>query len=127
MDRITLDLTNATSDAIGAEHGVSSEELADLRDAAVQAQAAVEARRTEDLRWMDLPYAHEVHDEVLDYAGSVAGRFKNVVVMCGAGSAGVGVSTVIKDAMCAAGLSEEEVREGKTELAGVMDILYKKD
>ena len=31
-------------------------------------------------------------------------------VMCGAGSAGVGVSTVIKDAMCAAGLSEEEAR-----------------
>ena len=30
--------------------------------------------------------------------------------MCGAGSAGVGVSTVIKDAMCAAGLSEEEAR-----------------
>lgn len=26
-----------------------------------------------------------------------------------------------------AGLSEKEVREGKTELAGVMDILYKKD
>ena len=32
------------------------------------------------------------------------------IVMCGAGSAGVGVSTVIKDAMCAAGLSEEEAR-----------------
>ena len=32
------------------------------------------------------------------------------IVMCGAGSAGVGVSTVIKDAMRAAGLSEEEAR-----------------
>ena len=30
--------------------------------------------------------------------------------MCGAGSAGVGVSTVIKDAMIAAGLTEEEAR-----------------
>ena len=87
MDRITLDVTNAMSDAVGPEHGISPDDLSALRDSAVQALAAVEARRKEDLRWMDLPYAHEVHDEVLDYAASVAGRFRNVVVLGIGGSA----------------------------------------
>lgn len=87
MDRITLDLTNAMSDAVGPEHGISTAELSELHESAAQALASVEARREEDLRWMDLPYAHEIHDEVIDYAASVAGRFKNVVVLGIGGSA----------------------------------------
>ena len=87
MDRITLDLTNAMSDAVGPEHGINSEEFSELRESATQALAAVEARRKQDLRWMDLPYAHEIHDEVIDFASSVSGRFRNVVVLGIGGSA----------------------------------------
>jgi len=87
MDRITLDVTNALAAAVGPDHGVSPEELTDLRETAARALAAVEARRAQDLRWMDLPYANDVHDEILEYTASVSGRFRNVVVLGIGGSA----------------------------------------
>lgn len=87
MDRITLDVTNALATAVGPDHGVTAEELGSLRERAAEALAAVEARRAQELRWMDLPYAHEVHEGVLKYTASVAGRFRNVVVLGIGGSA----------------------------------------
>ncbi|MDA1263761.1 MAG: glucose-6-phosphate isomerase [Planctomycetota bacterium] len=87
MDRITLDYTNILADAIGAEHGITDAELGALGDATRSALDAVQARRKQDLRWMDLPYQDQVQREVLDYAASVRGRFDNVVVLGIGGSA----------------------------------------
>ena len=64
-----------------------AEELAALEAPSAAALEAVQARRSRDLRWLDLPYQHEVHDRVLAYADEVAGRFRNVVVLGIGGSA----------------------------------------
>ena len=87
MDRIRLDYTGALADSIGPEHGVTPEELDALADSSRTALEAVQARREKDLRWLDLPYATEVHEAILAYADSVAGRFENIVVLGIGGSA----------------------------------------
>ena len=87
MSRIRLDYTNAMADAVGSEHGVAEAELAGLAPRAAQALAAVQARRSADLRWLDLPHQAETCDDILSYAASVQGRFENVVVLGIGGSA----------------------------------------
>ena len=56
------------------------------------ALAAVQARRTQDLRWLDLPHQQGVQRDVLDYAASMqdafrSGDLENVVVLGIGGSA----------------------------------------
>ena len=75
------------SDLIGPEHGVTDSDLQVEAPHAGAALKSVLARREEDLRWLDLPYQTAVHDEILEYAASVKGRFKNVVVLGIGGSA----------------------------------------
>jgi glucose-6-phosphate isomerase len=87
MARLELDYTNALADVVGPAHGVTQAELEALAAPSRDALRAVQARRTKDLRWLDLPHQAEVHEQVLDYAGSVAGRFRNVVVLGIGGSA----------------------------------------
>ena len=87
MSRIRFDYTNVLADVIGADHGITESELVEIAQPSAEALAAVHARRTEDLRWLDLPYQTAVHDDILEYAASVAGRFKNVVVLGIGGSA----------------------------------------
>ncbi len=87
MDRIRFDYTNVLADVVGPEHGITDAELAALEGPSSDALSAVLGRRGEDLRWLDLPYQTAVHDEIVDYAASVKGRFKNVVVLGIGGSA----------------------------------------
>ncbi|MCP3920213.1 MAG: glucose-6-phosphate isomerase [bacterium] len=87
MDPIRIDYTNVLADAVGEEHGITPAELDGLAGPSRAALAAVEARRSTDLRWLDLPYQDDVHRRVLAYASSVAGRFENVVVLGIGGSA----------------------------------------
>jgi len=87
MDHITLDYTHALADAVGDEHGITEAELDALAGPARDALDAVQARRSADLRWMDLPYQDEVHRDVTAYAARMAGRFENVVVLGIGGSA----------------------------------------
>jgi glucose-6-phosphate isomerase len=87
MDRLRIDFTNALADAVGEEHGIAEAELADLEGPSRAALAAVLARRERDLRWLDLPQQEQVHEQILDYAASVQGRFRNVVVLGIGGSA----------------------------------------
>jgi glucose-6-phosphate isomerase len=89
MGSIVLDYTHATSDVIGSRHGVTPAELDGLAASSKAALAAVQARRTKDLRWLDLPYQSAVHEQVLDYASRKAGRFQNIVV-CGIGGSALG-------------------------------------
>ncbi|HIG11108.1 MAG: glucose-6-phosphate isomerase [bacterium] len=87
MDRIQLDYTNLMASVIGDEHGISEAEFEALAGPAAKALAAVRARRDEDLRWLALPYAEDVLEEILRYSARVAGRFENVVVLGIGGSA----------------------------------------
>ncbi len=93
MDRVRFDYTNVMADAVGPQHGITEAELAALAGPSRKALQAIEARRARDLRWMDLCYQREVHDEVLAYADSVAGRFRNVVVL-GIGGSALGTSAL---------------------------------
>jgi glucose-6-phosphate isomerase len=87
MDRLRIDYTNALSSAVGEEHGIAPTELEALAGPSRAALASVLARRTRDLRWLDLPAQEKVQGQILDYAASVHGRFKNVVVLGIGGSA----------------------------------------
>jgi glucose-6-phosphate isomerase len=87
VDRIRLDYTNVLAEVIGPEHGITAGELSELAPRAQEALAAVQARRESDLRWLDLPHAHAVHAEILEYAAAVRGRFENIVVLGIGGSA----------------------------------------
>lgn len=89
MEQLVLDYTHAMADVVGPEHGLTRAELADCAAASKTALAAVQARRTKDLRWLDLPYQSSVHEQVLDYADRMAGRFQNIVV-CGIGGSALG-------------------------------------
>ena len=86
MSPIRFDYTNVMSSAVGV-HGLGESELASLADASARALAAVHARRTKDLRWLDLPHRDAVRREILAYAASVRGRFENVCVLGIGGSA----------------------------------------
>jgi glucose-6-phosphate isomerase len=87
MDQIRLDLTHIMADTVGPEHGLSDAELEALAGPAAAGLEAVLARRDRDLRWLDLPYAQEVLEQIQAYAASVQGRFENVVVLGIGGSA----------------------------------------
>jgi glucose-6-phosphate isomerase len=87
MGRLLLDVTHALADVVGLDHGVTPRELESVASRARELVRAVQGRRREDLRWLDLPYASEVHEAVLDYAARVHGRFENVVVLGIGGSA----------------------------------------
>lgn len=86
MSQIQFDYTNILSDRVG-EHGLAATELEAMGPKAEQALAAVMARKHEDLRWLALPEADDVMDDLLEYASSVAGEFRNVVVLGIGGSA----------------------------------------
>jgi glucose-6-phosphate isomerase len=85
--RLQLDYTHALAEVVGPEHGLTAKEFDALAEPSRAALRAVQARRTKDLRWLDLPYQSEVHEQILDYAARVAGRFQNVVVLGIGGSA----------------------------------------
>ena len=87
MSQLSFDYTNVLADRIGPEHGLTREELEACAPAGAAALEAVLDRRTKDLRWLDLPYQEEVLDSILEYASSVAGKFRNVVVLGIGGSA----------------------------------------
>ena len=58
METLQLDYTNILSDAVGSQ-GLSLDDLAALAGSSSEALAAVQARRSTDLRWLDLPYREE--------------------------------------------------------------------
>jgi len=86
MSQVRFDYTNVLSSAVG-EHGLTEVELAKLEKPSLAALAAVNARRTQDLRWLDLPYREAVRAEIKAYASAVQGRFTSVCVLGIGGSA----------------------------------------
>ncbi len=86
MKPIRFDYTNVMSSVVG-EHGLTESDLTSLAEPSLRALDAVQARRTKDLRWLDLPYRDAVRRTILDYSASVSGRFQNVCVLGIGGSA----------------------------------------
>ena len=87
MDRIQLDYTHILADSVGPTHGLDEQRLMALAGPSMAALSAVQARRTTDLRWLELPHQDEMLDEIVAYAASVRGQFENVVVLGIGGSA----------------------------------------
>ena len=98
MSDIRLDYTGALASTIGPEHGLTEEELASCSAPSKAALEAVQARRTQDLRWLDLPYADDVRASIRDYANSVRGKFENIVVL-GIGGSALG-NIALDSALC---------------------------
>lgn len=92
MANVRFDYTNVLSSAVG-EHGLTEVEIAKLEKPSLAGLAAVNARRTQDLRWLDLPYQHAVRAEIKAYAESVKGRFTSVCVL-GIGGSALGVTAL---------------------------------
>jgi len=85
-----FDYTNVLSDAVGPCHGITPAELARLEAPSHLALERVQARRTRDLRWLDLPYQHDVLASIEAYAAAARGRF-DAIVVCGIGGSALGV------------------------------------
>jgi glucose-6-phosphate isomerase len=86
---ISFDFTNVLADVVGPEHGITDDELSSLAAPTRAAVAAVQARRDQDLRWLDLPHQERMAEDILEYAAAAKGRFENVVV-CGIGGSALG-------------------------------------
>ncbi len=87
MDRLKLDWTHLTADAVGPDHGITEAELEALREPSAAALRAVRARAEQDLRFQTLPYDLETHGRIAEYAEAQRGRFENIVVLGIGGSA----------------------------------------
>lgn len=86
---IRLDVNHMMADMLGSEHGITAEQLAAMKDAAVRAQHAVEASRGKGwLGWMELPYnQEEIVARIEKVAQHVRDTFKYFVVLGIGGSA----------------------------------------
>ena len=87
MDPLRLDYTHALDSAVGPDQGLSESDLAALAPRLGAALDAVQARRTQDLRWLDLPHETDERARLLAFAEAQRGRFENVVVLGIGGSA----------------------------------------
>ncbi len=87
MSAIRFDYTNVLAEAVGDEHGLTRTELEGMIQPSLAALDAVLARRKTDLGWLDLPHQDASAREIIDYASSVQGRFRNVSVLGIGGSA----------------------------------------
>ena len=86
---IRLDVNHMMADMLGAEYGITSEQLAAMREAAVSAQHAVEQNRGKGwLGWMELPYnQEEIVSEIERVAAYVRAHYEYFVVLGIGGSA----------------------------------------
>jgi len=91
---ITFDYTNMMQDAIGAERGVSAEELQKLAVQAKDCHQDILARRQRgELPFFDLPENSQMVDEVLDMASYIRSNFETLVVL-GIGGSALGTTAV---------------------------------
>ncbi|MCB1195760.1 glucose-6-phosphate isomerase [bacterium] len=89
---IELDFTNALSSAVGYEHGITPDDLNDIRPAVQAAYAAIEkARESGSLGFMKLPYTAKKEVAALEkHAKNIAQNFSDLVVL-GIGGSSLGL------------------------------------
>ena len=98
-DGLKFDFTNATASAVGPDHGVSPAELAEVAARLPAGHAAlIELRKAGKVAFYDLPYRAESVRRVKQLAGSLAGRFDDVVVL-GIGGSALG-TIALRSALC---------------------------
>jgi len=85
---LVLDFNNMMADVVGPQHGITAEELeAVAAETPTHVGDLAERRAAGELEWMDLPYNHDVVQEVRQTADQLRDRFENLVVLGIGGSA----------------------------------------
>jgi len=93
---ITLDYTNMMADAVGAEHGIQDEALAELAVRAKEYHRHILQRRAAGkLPFFDLPQDNEMIEEMLFLAQEIRHKFDNLVVL-GIGGSALGTTAIFK-------------------------------
>lgn len=99
--RLRLDINNVFAEMIGKEHGLTVEELEDLKEEALKAHQNILKAETEGkMGFMELPYnQQEVVNELKETAAELKDKFDNFVVLGIGGSAlgNIAVQTAIND------------------------------
>ena len=86
--QIKLYYKNVTADAIGPEHGISSEQLAELQEKTKPLTSQLNAeRKTGKTPYRDLPYKNEIAQAVKNLADEIKPNCENFVVLGIGGSA----------------------------------------
>lgn len=86
--QIQLDFNNMMADMIGAEHGITEQDLKNLEPLAERYASDLKNERTHgQLPFLDLPYDKNTLADILNTANSLKGKFKNLVVLGIGGSA----------------------------------------
>ncbi|MDH3999261.1 MAG: glucose-6-phosphate isomerase [Desulfuromonadales bacterium] len=114
--QISLDYTNMMADAIGAEYGVSDDELAALssRTAEIHAQIC-QSREQGELPFFDLPEESEMLAEVQVLAAELRQSFENIIVL-GIGGSALGTAAVMRALSLTHNLQGSEQRPGAPRL-----------
>ena len=101
--KIQLYYKNVFTEAVGDEHGISLNELDELKGPIAELTGKMEQARKkgtvsgagdtdrriefDDIPYRDLPYRSEMMENVRDLAGRLAGKYENLVVLGIGGSA----------------------------------------
>jgi glucose-6-phosphate isomerase len=131
-----LDVTNVYADAIGAEHGLSPEEVAGLGERIAEYHGLIEERRGRDVGFMERPYDGELAAAVKEKAADLRGWCRNFVVLGIGGSAlgNIAVHSALNHQFHNVLPAEHEARDGSPRIfvldnvdpsliAGVMDVI----
>lgn len=85
---IHLDFNNMMAEVIGPEHGVTEQELKDVKPLATQFVNKLKEERTAGkLQFLDLPYDKKTVAQILEITHALKGKYKNLVVVGIGGSA----------------------------------------
>ncbi len=96
---IRIDYANAMAERVGAEHGITEEELNQLTDTVSAYHRELEEERRQGIiGFYDLPYQKETLNLLKQVADDVARRFDNLVVI-GIGGSALG-TIALKAALC---------------------------
>jgi glucose-6-phosphate isomerase len=99
MDIIGYDYTNVTADAVGAEHGLTEEELSEALGKYADIPGTLEELRAAGgADYMNLPGDRKLADEIAAYADEKRGHFENFVV-AGIGGSSLGCRALF-EALC---------------------------
>lgn len=94
--RISIDYRNALAEAVGAGHGVSEAQLDSLAGHVQRAHDRIHAERAKDgQRWMNLPDDTRLADEIVAWADSVRGQYRDFILV-GIGGSSLGAIATIQ-------------------------------
>ncbi len=94
--KISLDYTNMMADTVGAEYGITDDELQSLHEQTRSIHSQIARRRQQgELPFFDLPSNQEVVSEITSLANDLRQQFDNLVVL-GIGGSALGTTAVLQ-------------------------------